>query len=133
MENFISSEDEIISFVTHLRDQLIVRKNKQELCNKIYPTVKSIIEKSLTIIEKIQGRQMHIFNDEFHPLRYCTETKIEFLYTLLKSEITDRDLIIFIKLLYEFAESSPHLLAYYFAKYPSLLLKMQKRSKSIQK
>ena len=76
---------------------------------------------------------MHIFNDEFHPLRYSTESKVDFLYTLLKSEITDRDLTIFIKLLFEFAEPSPHLLAYYFAKYPSLLLKMQKRSKSIQK
>lgn len=50
MENYLASEEEIIGFVTNIRDKLIVRKKKQELCNKIYPTVKNIIYKSLLII-----------------------------------------------------------------------------------
>ena len=104
MENYLASEEEIINFITNIREKLIVRKNKQELCNRIYPTIKNIISKSLMIYEKVVGRKMHIFNDEFHPIRFSTETKIDFLYNLLKTEITDRDTTTLIDLLYDMTE-----------------------------
>lgn len=89
--------------------------------------------KSLTIYETLEGRKLHIFNDEFHPMRYATEKKIDHLYECLKTEITDRDLTTLVGLLFEFCQTSPHLLAYYVARYPAMLLKLQKRLKPVDK
>ena len=111
--NFVVSSDEIEEFVNVIRENLIVCSGKiptsgrrgQEICNKMYPLTKNILVKALLVKQKLEEiSTLHVFNDNFHPLRYATETKIEYLYdSLSKGEISDPDCLTLVSEMYGLA------------------------------
>lgn len=57
--------------------------SKTKINKKLSLTVKSVIYKSLKLLETLENKKSHVFNDVYHPLRFSTETIIEKLYESL--------------------------------------------------
>ena len=79
----------------------------QEICNKMYSLTKSILIKALTIKQRMEEVPfLHVFNDHYHPLRFATEKKLEYLYeNLSKGEISDSDCVSLVHEMYGLAGS----------------------------
>lgn len=106
--NCTVGHDEAIGFVEILKAGLLSNKSKQQLANKLYYWIKRVIYKALKLQEcEGSNTKLHVFNDEYYPLKFATETKIKSLYeSLNKKEISDQDYLLLVNELYGMAAGS---------------------------